>query len=42
MPLFPLETFFNNWISINNFLPLGFYFFLKTKNDFNNDPININ
>ena len=42
MPLFPSGNFFNNWISINNFLPLGFYFFLKTKNDFNNDPININ
>ena len=42
MPLFPSGNFFNNWISMNNFLPLGFYFFLKTKNDLNNDQINFN
>ncbi len=36
MPLFPSGNFFNNWISISNFLPLGFYFYLKThKNSLN-------
>ena len=26
MPLLPAGNFFNNWISIMNFFPLGFYF----------------
>ncbi len=31
MPLFPSGNFFNNWLSIINSIPLGFYLFLKFK-----------
>ena len=31
MPLFPSGNFFNNWLSIINSIPLGFYIFFKFK-----------
>ena len=31
MPLFPSGNFFNNWLSIINSIPLGFYLYLKFK-----------
>ncbi len=31
MPLFPSGNFFNNWLSIINSIPLGFYLFFKFK-----------
>ena len=32
MPLIPSGSFFNNWISLMIFFPIGFYFFIKEKN----------
>ena len=31
MPLIPSGSFFNNWISLMIFFPLGFWLFLKVK-----------
>ena len=42
--LWPLTTsgnFFNNWLNIIAFYPLGFYLFIKTELDNKNDNKNI-